>query len=146
MMLNIGNGSPIRAIGSSDAQQVVFEALARYIRPDQIETALRRTGRGGQRVRKLPPRAMVWLVIAIGLWGELDIPSLWRQVVGTLRSLWRVATGRSPPTKSALCQARERLGPRPVRQLFVQVSAPLANDGSWRSPMMKSPPTNWPGP
>lgn len=45
---------------------------------------------------------------------------------GTLCSLWRVATGRSPPTQSALCQARQRLGPQPVRQLFVQVSAPLA--------------------
>lgn len=140
--MDIGHGRPVPAIGSFGSQeQVVLEALARHIRPALIDAVLRQSGRGGRRVRKspcflatrqgeLPPRAVVWLVIAIGLWGEMDIPSLWRQVAGTLRTLWRVASGRSPPTKSALCQARGRLGPRPMRQLFVQASAPLATSAT----------------
>ncbi len=70
--------------------------------------------------------AVVWLVIAIGLWGDLDIPAIWRQVAGTLRTLWLVARGRRPPCKSALSQARTRLGARPLRQLFVATAEPAA--------------------
>ena len=125
--MGIGQGRPVPATGSfGSPEQVVLEALAEHIRPGLIDAALGQTGRRGRRKRKLPPRAVVWLVIAIGLWGDLDIPSLWRQVVGTLRSLWRARAGRSPPTKSALCQARGRLGPRPVRRLFVAAGGALA--------------------
>ena len=63
---------------------------------------------------------MVWLVIAIGLWGDRDIPALWRQVAGTLHDLLQAAgLGQLPPGKSALSKARSRLGARPLRQLFL---------------------------
>ena len=58
-------------------------------------------------------------MIAIGIWSDLDIPAIWRQVVGTLRSLFLAVALKRPPSKSALSQARSRLGPGPLRQLFV---------------------------
>jgi len=70
--------------------------------------------------------AVIWLVIAIGLFGDQDMPSLWRQVVGTLASLWRAFAGIKPPCKSALSQARARVGPRPLRRLFRATAAPSA--------------------
>jgi hypothetical protein len=105
---------------------VVLEAICRYVPPQQIAQVLARTGRESRRLRKLPATAVVWLVIAMGLWAEADLRSLWRQVAGTLRSLLAVLEDLRPPTKSALSQARSRLGARPLRQLLVDLSAPIA--------------------
>jgi hypothetical protein len=98
---------------------MVLEALSRHIPPQRIEASLDGTGgRRKRRNRKIPASAAVWLVIAIGLWGDADVPSLWRQVVGTMAALWQVVAGLRPPCKSALSQARSRLGARPMRRLF----------------------------
>jgi hypothetical protein len=105
---------------------LVLEALSRYLPPERLAAALAQTGRRDGRVRKLPVVAVVWLVIAIGLWGDLDLPAIRRQVAGTLRTLWLVARGRRPPCKAALSQARTRLGARPLRQLFVATAQPAA--------------------
>lgn len=126
-MGKIGQGRPQSAAnvgGLSNA--LVLEALSRYLPPERLDAALVRTGRREVRIRKLPARAVLWLVIAIGLWGDLDIPAIWRQVAGTLRTLWLVARGRRPPCKAALSQARTRLGARPLRQLFVATAEPAA--------------------
>lgn len=126
-MGKIGQGRPPSTAnvgGLSNA--LVLEALSRYVPPERLEAALARTGRREVRIRRLPAMAVLWLVIAIGLWGDLDIPAIWRQVAGTLRTLWLVAQGRRPPCKSALSQARTRLGARPLRQLFVATAEPAA--------------------
>ena len=73
---------------------------------------------------------MVWLVIAMGLWGDLDQCSLWAQVMGTLRSLLAALAGVRLPSKSALSQARSRLGARPLRRLLVELSKPIATAAS----------------
>ena len=103
-----------------------LEALIRYIPPSKITAVLNHTGSSGRRRRRVPASAVVWLVIAIGLWGDRDIPALWRQVEGTLRQLLQAARLCKPPGKSALSRARSRLGARPLRQLFLAVSRPLA--------------------
>ena len=123
--------------GTIDSQKIVavstpkdrqfMEALARYIPPGLVKQVLQRTGRSSSRQRRLPAPSVVWLVIAIGLWGDRDIPALWRQVAGTLHDLLQAAgLGKPPPGKSALSKARSRLGARPLRQLFLAVSRPLA--------------------
>jgi hypothetical protein len=122
-MRKIGQGRPETATemeGLSNA--LALEALSRYVPPERLAEALAGTQRGRTRNRKLPARAVLWLVMAIGLWGDLDIPAIWRQVTGTLRVLWQVARGRRPPGKSALARARKRVGPRPMRRLFVQTA------------------------
>jgi len=62
---------------------------------------------------------MLWVVLAMGL--LTDVP---------LREVFRQATRRRPgqklPCRSALCQARQRLGIGPVRRLFEDVVRPLA--------------------
>jgi len=103
-----------------------LESLARWVPPQQVQAALELTGRQSIRVRKIPASAVVWLMIAIGLFGDDDIPALWRQVTGTLASLWIALEGGKPPTKSALAQARQRLGARPMRHLFVQTVTAIA--------------------
>ena len=71
-----------------------------WAKPNTVHLVLSQTGRHSQRTRQLPGRAVVWLVIAMAVFSDLDIPATWRQIKGTLRSLWAVASGRRPPVKS----------------------------------------------
>jgi hypothetical protein len=91
-----------------------------------IRQVLRQTGAASRRIRRLPAVAVVWLVMAMAIYRDLDIPSVWRQVLGTVRALWGAAASRRPPCKSALSAARKRLGARPMRQLFSRTAAPIA--------------------
>ena len=128
-MNDTGQGRPLSSCPGFDTPDAkVLEALARHIPPEQVDAALAGTGgrRRRRRNRKLPARAVVWLVIAIGLWGDADQPALWRHVAGTLASLLLAAAGVRPPCKSALSQARDRVGPRPVRRLSRATARPLA--------------------
>src|SRR6266404_562839 len=142
-----GHGRPLSSLSGLSGSSVVatpdakvLEALSRHIPPEQIEAALAGTGgRRKRRNRKIPAAAAVWLVIAIGLWGEADVPSLWRQVVGTMTALWQAVAGLKPPCKSALSQARARLGARPLRRLFKATAAPLATGPLATGPLATGP-------
>lgn len=123
-MSTIGQGWPNAESDFSDG--LLLEALTRHVPPQTIDQVLTRTGRHHRRLRKAPAAAVVWLVIAIGLWGDADVASLWRQVIGTLASLWLAAGGGKPPAKSALSQARTRLGARPLRQLLRATAGTIA--------------------
>jgi hypothetical protein len=111
---SIGQGWP----NHETSHGLLLEALERFVPAPLIDVVLSKTGRHSRRSRKAPATAVVWLVIAIGLFGEGDTQSLWRQVVGTLATLFLAAVGKKPAGKSALSQARTRLGARPLRQLF----------------------------
>lgn len=126
-MSSIGQGGPSSPLREEwPAPVVVLEALTRFVPPETIRAVLFQTDRHRRRIRRLPATAVVWLVIAIGLWSGLDIPAIWRQVVGTRRSLFLVLSAKRPPCKSALSQARTRLGACCMRQLFLRSAAPLA--------------------
>ena len=128
-MSSIGHGGPCSPLREEwPAPLVVLEALTRFVPPETIRAVLTQTGRHSQRIRRLPATAVVWLVIAIGVWTDLDIPAVFRQVTGTLRSLLLVTSARRPPCKAALSQARTRLGACYMRQLFVRTAAPIAVD------------------
>jgi hypothetical protein len=124
----IGQGGPESPLGEWPAPVVVLEALTRFLPPKLIREVLTRTRRHSRRIRRLPATAAVWLVIAIGLWTDLDIPAIWRQVAGTMRFLRMARERKRPPTKGALCRARQRLGACPMRQLFVRTATPIALD------------------
>lgn len=127
-MKTIGHGGPGSGVRLELPAAIVLEALSRFVPPKTIHSVLAQTGRRSQRIRRLPTAAVVWLVIAIGIWTDLDIPAIWRQVVGPLRSLFLVLDAKRPPCKSALSQACTRLGPCSLRRLFVQTATSIATD------------------
>jgi len=128
-MLSIGQGGPSSPLREEwPAPIVVLEALSQFVPAETIRAVLTQTGRHSQRIRRLPATAVVWLVIALGIWTDLDIPAIWRQVAGTLRSLLLVMSAKRLPCKAALSQARMRLGACCLRQLFVRSAAPIAVD------------------
>jgi len=93
--------------------------LEKVIRPEAVRQALDATGQCNNRDCVLTPEVMLWVVLAMGLLTDLPI----RQVFKHAR---RFRSDEATPGRSALCQARRRLGVEPVRHLFRQVVRPLA--------------------
>jgi hypothetical protein len=86
-----------------------------------VDEVLAATCRVQQRVRLLPARVVVYLVLAGCLFAELGYPQVWQQLSAGVAGL-----ALAEPTSSALRQARQRLGPAPLRALFDVLRGPAA--------------------
>ncbi|MGC8642387.1 MAG: IS4 family transposase, partial [Isosphaeraceae bacterium] len=95
--------------------------LSKVIPPAVMEQALLDTGKTGQRVCRLSHRVMLWIVLAMGVLTDLPI----RRVFALAR---RMRAGEAEPSRSNLCEARQRLGVEPVQRVFELVVRPLATE------------------
>jgi hypothetical protein len=110
--------------------------VARVYRRDLVDDVLLETRRREKRTRLLPARLVVYYVIALALFFGEAYEEVMRKMVGGLRLVSAWERGWRVPTASALCQARQRLGEAPLRQLFERAAAPLATSstiGAWLS-------------
>jgi len=86
-------------------------------------------------VRVLPARVVVYLLLAGALFAELGYAQVWRRLIAGLQGV-----GVVTPTASALRQARQRLGPAPLRALFDLLRGPAATAAtaqvSWRGRLL----------
>ena len=108
--------------------------LTRLIPFEMVDDAVARTGRGQHRIRALPARVVVYLLLAGCLFAELGYRQVWAKLVSGLHGL-PVAS----PSASALRQARQRLGSRPVRALFDLLRGPAVTTASqvrWRGMLL----------
>jgi len=95
-----------------------------------IEEVLANTGKGSQRERLLPAPAVVYYVMALALWREAPLEEVLRVVCEGLAWLGGGQTGAVQASKSAISQARTRLGSQAMRQLAERVLRPLAVPGA----------------
>jgi hypothetical protein len=93
--------------------------LQSVVTPERIRQALAKTGRVNGRSCKLTHEVMLWVVLAMGLLTNAPI----RQVFKESR---RGREGEPTPGRSSLCEARQRLGVEPVKQLHADIVRPLA--------------------
>jgi len=105
----------------------LLEALRLALPEPAIDEVIAATGTCEQRRRLLPARLVVALVIAMGLWARDGLRDVLANLVDGLRerdpAAWR---DWHLPAKSALTQARQRLGPRPLFLLFRRLAGPAA--------------------
>ena len=103
-----------------------FSALSRSIDPEWIIRALSSTGKASIRRRKLPAEQVVWLVIALALYRHQSIPDV-------VAHLALVLPDEVNPdiARSALTQARQRLGDEPLAQLFAICSTVWDEQHQW---------------
>jgi len=95
-----------------------------------VDDVLALTGRTQARVRLLPARVAVYLLLAACLFAELGYRQVWSRLTAGLHGL-----AITPPSGSALRQARQRLGPAPVRALFDLLRGPAVTNATqvrWR--------------
>ena len=85
-----------------------------------IEEILSRTGKASQRHRLLPAPAVVYYVMALALWREAPLEEVLRVVCEGLQWLGGGETAAVQASKSAISQARSRLGPEVMEQLAEQ--------------------------
>jgi hypothetical protein len=99
-------------------QQVPFE---------MVDAVLEETCRLQRRVRDLPARVVVYLLLGGCLFAELGYPQVWGRLTAGLGGLPAAC-----PTASAMTQARRRLGAGPLRELFALLRGPSPAEARWR--------------
>jgi hypothetical protein len=106
--------------------------LTRLIPFEMVDDVLTMTGAVQARVRLLPARVTVYLLLAGCLFAELGYTQVWQRLTAGLTGL-NVTT----PAGSALRQARQRLGTAPMQALFDLLRGPAATTAThavhWRN-------------
>ena len=103
--------------------------LTRIVPFEMVDGVLADCGAAQRRVRKLPARVVVYVLLAAALFEPAGYLSVWRKLTSALDG-----AGVAPVTAGALWQARTRLGPAPLRALFDLLrGSPAApgTSGSW---------------
>jgi hypothetical protein len=93
--------------------------LTQIVPFEMVDHALAATGTTQARLRMLPSRVVVYLLLAGGLFAELGYRQVWHKLTAGLGTL-PVAR----PSDNALWQARARLGAAPLRWLFDLLRGP----------------------
>ena len=107
--------------------------LTRTFPPDLVDEVIAECGRTEQRNRSLPARVMAYFTIGMAMHSE----GSYEDVLSLLTDGLSWAADVEPvrlPSKSAIFQARVRLGFEPVKALFERVAVPLASvdaAGAW---------------
>ncbi len=110
--------------------RIAIGVLTRTFPPELVDRVIARTGRAEQRQRLLPARVVVYYTLAMCLFAQVGYEEVMRLLVEGLawarrwRGAWQV------PDKSSIARARARLGPAPLRELFVEVARPLATQAT----------------
>jgi len=117
----------IRQIAACDTldTHLCLEAFAQVLPPATMAAVLAECGATEVRARKLPALVTLIFCIAMNLYATDDRAHVFRRLVAGLRWCWPDPTGLHV-SKGALCQARYRLGARPLARLFRRVCRPLA--------------------
>jgi hypothetical protein len=95
-------------------------ALKQVLPGALIRSALVEANRQGQRVRKLPPDLVVWLLVGMNLFRRLSIQACLERVTVALGEGWSYA---ERPCKTSISKARDRLGVDVLVALFRESAA-----------------------
>lgn len=117
-------------VGASFVGSGVGGVLARVFPPGLVDEVIAGVGRTERRHRSLPARVMAYFAIGMALYSEGSYEDVLAQLTDGLSwaSGW-TQTYRAP-SKSAIFQARARLGAEPVKALFERVARPIGTDAT----------------
>lgn len=108
--------------------------LTRVFPPGLVDEVIAQVGRTEQRNRALPARVMAYFSIGMALYSEGSYEDVLAQLTDGLSWASGWTETYSPPSKSAIFQARARLGAEPLAALFERVAKPIGDQdtpGVW---------------
>jgi hypothetical protein len=105
--------------------------LTQHLPFEMVDAALDATRATQSRLRELPSRVVVYLLLAACLFPEVGYSGVWRKLTAALDGV-----PTATPTGSGLSQARRRVGVAPLRWLFDLLRGPAAG---------RAPGTRWRG-
>lgn len=112
----------------------VFKAIETAIPVEVIEQVLSKTKAKKMRNRSFPAQLVVCLIIAMSFWSRDSMKDVLLNLVDGLTDVGiKVAKYWKCPCKSAITQARQRLGPQVMSRLFYQLVQPVATKKTWGS-------------
>jgi hypothetical protein len=108
--------------------------LTRVFPPELVDEVIAQVGRTEQRHRSLPARVMAYFSIGMALYSEGSYEDVLAQLTDGLSWASGWTETYTPPSKSAIFQARARLGAEPLAALFERVAKPIGGEqtpGVW---------------
>jgi hypothetical protein len=115
--------------------QVSLGVLVTAVPRDAVDAAVSGNGVGAKRSDgKLPAHVTAYLTMAMCLFADDDYTEVATKVTGSLSGWGCWDAGWSVPTASGITQARKRLGPKVLAEVFEQVAGPVADmatRGAW---------------
>ena len=108
--------------------------LTRVFPPELVDEVIAGVGRTEQRNRSLPARVMAYFAIGMAMHSEGSYEDVLSQLTDGLAWSSGWSEHYSPPSKSAIFQARQRLGPEPMKALFERVAVPLGTPATAEAP------------
>jgi hypothetical protein len=105
----------------------VLKAIEMAIPATAIEQAIANTKTEEERKRSLPAQLVVSLVIAMSFWSRDSMRDVLKNLIDGMSEAWvKVGKYWRMPCKSAITQARQRLGARVMSDLFHRLVRPMA--------------------
>jgi hypothetical protein len=129
----MGRTSAALPSGVRISDHISLAGIARTFPLDEVHQVLAASGRASTRERDLPAHVMVYYVIALALYMGSSLREVLRCLLDGLRALWGPAAVKVAG-KSAITQARSRLGEEPLRRLYERLVQPIATHatrGAW---------------
>jgi hypothetical protein len=106
-----------------------LQDFRKHISPEWIDKALEATGKATVRRRRLPAEQVIWVVMGMSLFRDRPMEDVVTKLDLALPGLGTVA-------RSSIAQARERVGPEPIKWLFERSASKWAHDSAnahlWR--------------
>jgi Transposase DDE domain/Insertion element 4 transposase N-terminal len=114
--------------GHRFSDTISFAVISRFIPCDKIQRILNHSNKSTKRNRLLPAHIMIYYIIALGFYFESSSRDVLRFLLGSLRDLLPDGSAISTACKSAISQARTRIGKEPVIALYDEIVQPLATE------------------
>jgi hypothetical protein len=109
--------------------QVSLGVLVTAIPRDVVDSAVTAFGVGAKRSDgKIPPHVVAYLIMGLCLFYDDDYEEVAQKVTGSLDEWGCWDASWSPPSASAITQARKRLGSGVMREVFEAIATPIAGD------------------
>ncbi|WP_327416318.1 IS4 family transposase [Streptomyces sp. NBC_01233] len=116
------------------SDRIAIGLLTRTFPPELVDRVVEESGKAGQRNRLLPPRVVVYFVLAMCLFSGQGYEEVARLLTQGLAWAKHWSGSWQVPTPGAVSRARARLGPEPLKALFEQSAGPVATEstpGAW---------------